>query len=53
MMNSLIYVRGSRKDMDSWAKMGNSGWDYNSVLPFYLKSEDFKEPVTRETGQLE
>lgn len=37
--------------MDSWAKNGNNGWDYNSVLPFYLKSEDYNEPLNTRTGK--
>lgn len=37
--NAMAYVRGNRADYDDWAKMGNSGWDYDSVKPYFLKSE--------------
>ncbi|KAJ0171944.1 hypothetical protein K1T71_012707 [Dendrolimus kikuchii] len=38
-VNSLAYVRGNRLDFDNWAKMGNSGWSYKEVLPYFRKSE--------------
>ncbi|GAB6025287.1 hypothetical protein CHUAL_010704 [Chamberlinius hualienensis] len=37
--NALIYLRGSKNDYDYWAKMGNIGWSYNEVLPYFLRSE--------------
>lgn len=42
-MNGMMYIRGSQKDYDSWAEMGNDGWSYNEVLPYFLKSEDNKQ----------
>ncbi|CAG9861747.1 unnamed protein product [Phyllotreta striolata] len=39
-MNGMMYMRGSRKDYDDWASMGNEGWSYNEVLQHFLKSED-------------
>lgn len=39
-MNGNIYARGDRRNFDDWARFGNRGWDYDSVLPYFRKSED-------------
>jgi choline dehydrogenase-like flavoprotein len=39
-INMMIYVRGSAVDYDEWAKLGNPGWDFASVLPYFKKAED-------------
>jgi choline dehydrogenase len=38
-LNGLLYIRGQREDYDDWAQAGNTGWDYESVLPYFKKSE--------------
>jgi len=38
-INGLIFVRGQREDYDHWAQLGNTGWDWDSVLPYFMKSE--------------
>ena len=35
-----LYVRGQALDYDNWAQMGNVGWSYDDVLPYFIKSED-------------
>lgn len=39
-INGMIYMRGHAADYDQWRQMGNEGWDYNSVLPYFRKAED-------------
>jgi len=39
-INAMCYCRGHRKDYDSWAESGAAGWDFASVLPYFIKSED-------------
>jgi choline dehydrogenase len=40
-LNGMIYVRGAAADYNHWAYLGNAGWDYASVLPYFKKSEDY------------
>ncbi|KAL0129819.1 hypothetical protein PUN28_001817 [Cardiocondyla obscurior] len=41
-LNAMMYIRGNKKDYDLWASLGNPGWDYESVLPYFKKSEDIQ-----------
>ncbi|XP_020812194.1 glucose dehydrogenase [FAD, quinone] [Drosophila serrata] len=36
--NAMLYVRGNRRDFDGWEAMGNPGWSYDEVLPFFERS---------------
>ena len=38
-INAMLYVRGHPSDYDDWAALGAEGWDWQSVLPYFLKSE--------------
>ncbi len=50
-LNGMIYVRGHRTDYDHWAYLGNAGWDYESLLPYFKRSEDFDRGESRYHGQ--
>ena len=39
-INGLLYVRGQSQDFDVWRQLGNVGWSYQDVLPYFKRSED-------------
>lgn len=44
-LNYMLYIRGNRRDYDHWeTDLGCSGWGWDSVLPYFIKSEDNRDP---------
>jgi choline dehydrogenase len=39
-INGLLYIRGQREDFDHWRQLGNTGWSFDDVLPYFRMSED-------------
>ena len=40
-INAMVYIRGHAADYDRWQQMGNPGWSYENVLPYFKKAESF------------
>ncbi len=40
-INGMLYLRGQARDYDLWRQLGNAGWGWDDVLPYFLKSEDY------------
>ena len=38
--HGMVYVRGQAEDFNHWAQLGNRGWSFDDVLPYFIKSED-------------
>ena len=38
-INAMLYVRGHKWDYDQWSQLGNEGWSYEEVLPYFKKAE--------------
>ena len=55
-INGMIYMRGQAADYDHWRQLGNEGWSWSDVLPYFLKSEDSEVhapgPYHRRGGEL-
>jgi len=49
-INGLVYVRGNKLDYDTWAQMGNTGWSYDDVLPFFKKMENYQGELSEIRG---
>jgi choline dehydrogenase len=54
-INGLIFIRGQKEDYDGWRDLGNSGWGWDDVLPYFKKAEGndrLGEPLHSRTGPL-
>ncbi|KAK1491838.1 GMC oxidoreductase [Colletotrichum tamarilloi] len=54
-INGLAYTRAEASQIDAWEQLGNEGWNWDSLFPYYLKSEHFQtpEPARQVAGRLE
>ncbi|GFQ90768.1 glucose dehydrogenase [Trichonephila clavata] len=50
LLNFFMYVRGNRKDYDTWAAEGATGWSWKEVFPYFLKSENNTDPDIANNG---
>lgn len=48
-INYQMYVRGHKLDYDDWEKLGNKGWSFNDLLPYFKKHEHFDDPASYST----
>ena len=54
-INAMVYMRGHPWDYDHWASLGNDGWSFDEVLPYFRKSEhneDFHDEFHGQGGPL-
>ena len=49
MLNWMLYFRGHSKDFDEWEALGNPGWGWKDVLPFFKSAEKFAGLNTDDT----
>lgn len=49
-INAMLHVRGNDRDYDNWAKMGNDGWSFKELLPFFKKFENYHPDVIAKHG---
>ncbi len=38
-INGLVYIRGQKEDFDQWRQLGNTGWSFDDVLPYFRRAE--------------
>ena len=50
-INGLLYIRGQEQDYDLWRQLGNKGWSWREVLPYFIKAEDQERGQSEYHGQ--
>ena len=50
-VNAMVYMRGQAADYDHWRQLGNAGWGYDDVLPYFKKAENNERISDRFHGQ--
>lgn len=41
-INGMVYIRGQQEDFERWSALGNEGWSYQEVLPYFIRSEHYE-----------
>jgi choline dehydrogenase len=49
-INGMLYIRGQARDYDQWRQMGNRGWGWEDVLPYFRRSEDYAHGADADHG---
>lgn len=49
-VNAMVYVRGNQADYDGWAALGNEGWSFKDVLPYFIRSENHEAAEKMDEG---
>ncbi|KAK7990324.1 hypothetical protein PG990_014604 [Apiospora arundinis] len=49
-INGMTYVRADAAEIDAWAALGNPGWDWNALYPYYQRGEAFAPPTAAQTA---
>ena len=49
-INAMVYVRGHQQDFDDWERVGNSGWSYDDVLPYFKRMESWQHGANEFRG---
>lgn len=49
-INGMLYLRGQAADYDGWRQMGNTGWGWDDVLPYFKRSEDYVDGASEMHG---
>ena len=50
-INGMVYIRGQKDDFDRWSALGNVGWSYQEVLPYFIRSEHYERGADSYHGQ--
>ena len=50
-INAMIYIRGNALDYEHWKSLGNEGWGFDDVLPYFLKSENQERGPSKYHGR--
>jgi len=50
-INGLLYVRGQAEDFDGWRQLGNAGWAWEDVLPFFKRAESWEQQTGEDRGK--